>query len=543
MTLRAPFVLLAQQLQEAADSADISHNDLAKWLSDACQDMCQPGEYCYMMDFIGDGESGDVIYCCNGDTWKAPYEIQHAGDKISVMIDDDNAIDVLPRTVYEEEADEDDHYASMESAKFYQPGAAKFIERFISKAERSKASGESFAGKGKSFPILKAADVMAAVRSMGRAGSENYDTATLKRNIIRIAKAKGFASELPKAWRDGDGDAKESAPPTENTGLKLVESASFTQDITIREAMTPGRAIKLISPGKGSSAYYTAEVLKKAVADKIFKAGTPMRIDHPTEAEQRSRPEGSVKDWGAVLAKDAYWLDEHPQGAGVFSEVKPFSDHAATIEEKGPYAGVSIMANGNAVMEAGKPVLREGVPLLKEFVSAEGVDMVTRAGAGGMFLSEAARPAENPTQEAAMTAEEVRKLVEAEIRQSNMPGEARAECARLLETMSFAPATKDIVIEGVMRQTLPVKDGSLDTEALGKMVVAEAQRIGRALSAESGGRRVFGMGASPASAPKPEEIAAREAREKADESDMAGVFQRLGMSESAAKLAAKGRAA
>ena len=36
---------------------------------------------------------------------------------------------------------------------------------------------------------------------MGRAGSANYGVAQLKANIIRIAKSKGWKSELPKSWR------------------------------------------------------------------------------------------------------------------------------------------------------------------------------------------------------------------------------------------------------------------------------------------------------------------------------------------------------
>jgi hypothetical protein len=53
--------------------------------------------------------------------------------------------------------------------------------------------------------------VAAAASSIGRAGSDNYSTDVIKKNIIRIAKAKGWASELPKAWQDGETDAKEAA--------------------------------------------------------------------------------------------------------------------------------------------------------------------------------------------------------------------------------------------------------------------------------------------------------------------------------------------
>ena len=85
-----------------------------------------------------------------------------------------------------------------------------FGERFIGKAERDSADAGSFAGKNKSFPILKPGDVMAAVRSMGRAGSDNVGTSTLKANIIRIAKKKGWTKYLPQAWQSGS----DSSNPT-----------------------------------------------------------------------------------------------------------------------------------------------------------------------------------------------------------------------------------------------------------------------------------------------------------------------------------------
>jgi hypothetical protein len=64
--------------------------------------------------------------------------------------------------------------------------------------------GATKTGKGKSFPIMKRRDMFAAVHAMGRAGSDNYGPDQLKANIIRIAKAKGLTSELPKAWQSGE---------------------------------------------------------------------------------------------------------------------------------------------------------------------------------------------------------------------------------------------------------------------------------------------------------------------------------------------------
>ena len=192
-------------MQEAAADG-LSTNDIITRLRDALQDCSRDsGQWSFYLDHFGDAESGDVIYSCGGDTMKAPYSFTTVGDKQACSIDTENAIDVVPRTVYEEEVEDSDHYTAMEAAKLYRSVAeVPLYERFIAKSERKDAPAGSFAGKGKSFPILKPSDVMAAVKSMGRAGSENYDAGTLKRNIIKIAKAKGWTSELPKAWR---GDA------------------------------------------------------------------------------------------------------------------------------------------------------------------------------------------------------------------------------------------------------------------------------------------------------------------------------------------------
>lgn len=62
----------------------------------------------------------------------------------------------------------------------------------------SKAPGadslppEDFAGKHGSFPIGSAGAVSDALDSLGRAGDDNYPPATLKANILAIAKRKGY---------------------------------------------------------------------------------------------------------------------------------------------------------------------------------------------------------------------------------------------------------------------------------------------------------------------------------------------------------------
>jgi hypothetical protein len=540
------------------------HSDVRSRLQDAVQDAHKgTGVWASYIDHNGDGQSGDVVYSADGDIRKAPYEIQQQGGKQVANVDTSNTTNVVPRTTYEEEADDDDNYASMmeawTKANIYTDGPIPLCERFISKDERDNAGGESFAGKGKSFPILKARDVMAAVRSMGQAGSDNYGPAQLKANIIRIAKAKGFESELPKAWRSGSSSAAASSSESQRESgsgqrvqsasgqsIKLNESCAFPADITIREAFGPAKAIKLIAPGKGSSAFYPAEVLKRD-GPKVFKAGTPMRIDHPTRADEAARPEGSVKDWGAVLAEDAHWSDTHKDGPGLYAKIKPFSDHAQTIEEKGPYAGVSIRANGTAVMENGKPVMRDGVPVLAEFTSAEGVDMVTRAGAGGMFLSESARAA-NP-QEVEMTESQIAQLVATEVAKATsalhkraLNGDAIVAANRVLNPLAFSEAAKQMIVENVLRGELPMKEGALDETKFNELVTIEAKRVGAVLS-QVIPFQVRGMGVAEPVALDPKIVEAQRLADAQEDAEAIAIFESLGMTKSAAANAAKGRAA
>lgn len=537
----------------------MGHNDVASRLSNAVDEAHKgSGKYAYYIDHTGDGESGDCIYGCDGNKYSAPYEIQKQGGKSVANVDTANAQRVASRVSYEPLADDDDNYASMMEAKLYTEGPLPLCERFISKGERDSMDEGDFAGKGKSFPINKPGDVMAAVRSMGRAGSGNYGMAQLKANIIRIAKKKGWTNELPKTWR-GDTQTSESAANVAG-GLKLVESVAFPMDIELREAFVVGSKVKLIAPGAGSTAYYTRESLQQAAKDKIFHAGLPMRIDHPTKAEEAARPEGSVKDWGAVLARDAEYLESYigrdgkDMGAGLYTEIKPFSDHAQTIQEKGPYAAVSIRANGNALMEAGKPVIREGRTVLAKFTSAEGADMVTRAGAGGMFLSESAR---NNPQEVDMTDAEFeaksKRLIESAIapyRNRALRGDATVEANRVLAPLHLHEALKQEVIRNVIgdASALPLKENELDAEKFGELVMAEAKRIAQ-LHGAVNPAAVIGMGSgSPLVSEISEKKRLKEAKRaqetaKLEEEEGIAIFESLGMPRDAAVLAAKGRAA
>ena len=146
--------------------------------------------------------------------------------------------------------------------------------------------------------------------------------------------------------------------------------------------------IGLISPGWGSSGYYSEKVLENAARAKVFPAGTQMFIDHPGEAEAYDRPERSLRDLAAVLTEDAVW--DGTQLAGEAQVFGPFVD-MLTDEEFAKAIGVSIRAL--AEVTTGEADGRKG-RIVTELVEAQSVDFVTKAGRGGSILAvlESIRP-------------------------------------------------------------------------------------------------------------------------------------------------------
>ena len=157
--------------------------------------------------------------------------------------------------------------------------------------------------------------------------------------------------------------------------MELVES------IGSLEAKGSGWRARLIEADvRGSSAYYSHDVLESGA--HLFKKGTHMYADHASLSEREDRPEGSVKNLLGVLAEDAV-----VEADGLYADLKIFSDKKEWLKERAEHIGLSIRANG--IVEES-----DDGPVLKEFTSVESVDIVTKAGAGGKFVSiaESAKP-------------------------------------------------------------------------------------------------------------------------------------------------------
>jgi len=342
------------------------------------------------------------------------------------------------------------------------------------------------------------------------------------------------------------GAMSEAAKPADTSPLRLVEShgACFLDEIPLREAagVRTNYPIKIIDPGTGSTAHYPADVLKREAAK--FKPGTLMFWNHPTRAEEAARPEGNLDNLAAITTSQGVWKDNGPKGPGIYAEAKVMADYAEKVNERAPHIGLSIRAGGE---RDGSRVV-EGKPVLKEFSYIESVDYVTKAGRGGLALAEAARDAGIlPIQEVSMTEAEAKQLIEAAtapLRQRALRGDAREEAARLLRDIELPEAAKTKITERAIASVPTTAAGELDTTKLRECIVAEAKTEADYLASIVGSGKVRGMGSAPAvPAPKPEDIAAREAQAKSEfESDVA-LFESFGMERTAAEFAAKGRAA
>ncbi len=143
-----------------------------------------------------------------------------------------------------------------------------------------------------------------------------------------------------------------------------------------------GRAtVVVIKAGFNSTEdrYYPAEMLKRDYG--IFE-GMKMYADHPTDEEDKARPERSIRDWVATLTEVT--CDESGTVTGVAEIVELWlMQKLASLREKGMLSemGISINAVGSASKATvdGKETL-----VIEKLVACRSVDFVTEPGAGGV---------------------------------------------------------------------------------------------------------------------------------------------------------------
>ncbi len=249
--------------------------------------------------------------------------------------------------------------------------------------------------------------------------------------------------------------------------VQLVERAVNPDGITM---------LKLISPGLGSSGYYSESVLKDAVGKGVFKKGLHNLIDHPTPAEESARPEGSLDKLGGTLIEDATWRnDYHGHGPGVYAKAKVTPNFQEKLNSVATDIGVSIRAKGKAHIGN---VEGKQVPIIDTIEQARSVDYVTLPGRGGKVieLMESNREATNM----AISEDQFNQLVEsnrtlvaqlAQLREGQALQQAeRVVNEQLSRYVNLPKPTKERLAASLPSQFTLTESGALDVAALQESV-------------------------------------------------------------------------
>jgi len=317
--------------------------------------------------------------------------------------------------------------------------------------------------------------------------------------------------------------------------------------------------IVVIKPGLNTSKerYYPAEILGRDFA--VFE-GVKMYADHPSEADEKNRPERSVRDWVATLKNVHVGKDGAVLGEAVV--VEPWmQERLATLRDKGMLADIGVSIN--AIGTASKGTI-EGVKtnVIERIVRARSVDFVTEAGAGGgvqLYEAESTLDVDLVNLD---TLKERRadlvKLIESEV-ETKYKAEVKKhmeqdEKVKELETSVVTLTTerdelkgkitaaekaqriaeaKSVIDEAISKSELPDAAKKKLAEKFAGVEVAEA--IAEAIKSENDyvnalkeTGKVKGMGATKSD---PE----------ADRKALIESFKRLGMSDEQASIAAEGR--
>lgn len=320
-----------------------------------------------------------------------------------------------------------------------------------------------------------------------------------------------------------------------------VESAESTVMAVSESLATKGKGLaRIITPGWGSSGYYSPAVLERD-APTAFPAGTKMFWDHP--AKDDGRPERSLRDLAAETTEPARYMAAGPEGPGVYAKVKVFSDYQPKVDELKEHIGLSIRSS--AAIKPGEAEGRKGA-IVERLIGhpTNSVDFVTIPGRGGRItaLFEAARGS-NTTQEDDVSAEELKAAQEAQAKAERERDAAYAKIATqeatnvaagIIAKVDMPQAARIKVLAEVLRD-VPVKDGALDKPTFEAAVQKAADAEKAYLDQITGRGRVTGMGSGAS------EGASGSGGEAVTEAEMTAAFERIGLSEGAAKIAGAGR--
>jgi len=234
-----------------------------------------------------------------------------------------------------------------------------------------------------------------------------------------------------------------------------------------------GRAVVIVIKAgfnADKSRYYPAEMLKRDY--RVFE-GLKMYADHPTEQEEKSLPERSIKPTGFVAKLIDVSCDENGTVTGVANIIEDWlMKKLANMRDKNMLSemGISINALGR-----GSKTTIEGVETLviEELTGARSVDFVTEPGANGIVtLYESDREVDIDLIELSSLRErrpDLVKLIETKVR-----NEITKEAKKAMENEELIKE-KDEQIETLTKERDELKEAA--EKAVKEAAKAEAQAI------------------------------------------------------------------
>jgi hypothetical protein len=286
--------------------------------------------------------------------------------------------------------------------------------------------------------------------------------------------------------------------------------------------------LRIIAPGWGSSGYYSEAVLRNAAP--LFSKGVKGFWDHPTAQEEASKPEGSLSNLSHELIEDAQYVENDPNGPGLYANVRFFGHFKDAVNELGPYIGNSIRAAGKVKM--GEMDGRKG-PIIEAINTVKSVDMVTMPGAKGkpIELFEAARNGARLTESGEKMTDEkdvkpntdegilITKSLQESIAKMNVRYN-RIEATNYVSLQLTPLKVKESVkarIQAAVLRNIPLNEyGEIDTVKLDESIKTEIDAETTYLNSVGAFGQITGFGESGAKTPEPVTIEA--AMKRLDES-------------------------
>lgn len=186
--------------------------------------------------------------------------------------------------------------------------------------------------------------------------------------------------------------AEKRTPASQSVGSRslFVNVEQLDEAGTAYSPSTGNLTITVIKPGwSKNNRFYSAELLKSRAS--IFE-NAKMFVNHATDAQDKQRPEGDVRDWVGTIT------GVHAESDGTIKATvnvhdESFKTNLANLKKAGNLnqMGVSIRAFGEAKL--GEAEGKKG-KIIESLIGCKSVDFVTFAGAGGQVesMSEAVDP-------------------------------------------------------------------------------------------------------------------------------------------------------